>query len=149
MALDLKATTTKMLEVCSTHITISDNLDALGLVGPKPIHAIHYNKQCQHQHGAKQHGNQHQCGNCTKSHPPGQSSCPTKDSVCNKCGKVGHWKSRCNGGVPKRQQQSNKGTKKGKSRGPKKINDVGTDQDYHLDEVDIAIVLQYQPQQQE
>ena len=51
LALDLKATTAKMLEVCQTHIIISDNLDALGLVGSKPIHAINqgkHNKQCQH-----------------------------------------------------------------------------------------------------
>ena len=41
LALDLKATTSKMLEVCWTHITISDNLDAMGLAGSKPIHAIH------------------------------------------------------------------------------------------------------------
>ena len=57
------------------------------------------------------------------------------------------WKPRCHGGVPKGQQQPNKGAKKGKSRGPKKINDVGTNQDYHLDEVDIVNVLQHQPQQ--
>ena len=53
LALDLKATTAKMLEVCQTHIAISDNLDALGLVDSKPIHGIHqgeHNKQ----HGAKQ-----------------------------------------------------------------------------------------------
>ena len=139
-----------MLEVCWTHITISDNLDALGLVSSKPIHAIHQGKHNkQHKHGAKQHGNQHQCRNYTKSHPPGRSSCPAKDSTCNKCGKVGHWKPRCHGGVPKGQQQSNKGAKKGKSRAQKKINDVGNNQDYHLDEVDIASVSQYQPQQQE
>ena len=72
LALDLKATTTKMLEVCETHIAISNNLDALGLVGPKPIHDIHQGKHNkQHQHGAKQHESQHQCGNCTKSRPPG------------------------------------------------------------------------------
>ena len=51
--------------------------------------------------------------------------------------------------MPKGQQQPNKGGKKGKSRGPKKIDDIGTDQDYHLNEVDIASVSQYQPQQQE
>ena len=72
LALDLKATTANMLEVCRTHITISNNLDALGLVGSKSVLVVHqgkHNKQCQH--GAKQHGNQHQCGNCTKSSPPG------------------------------------------------------------------------------
>ena len=70
--------------------------------------------------------------------------------MCNKCGKVGHWKPRCHGGVPKgQQQQPNKGTNKGRTRGPKKIDDVGTDQDYHLDEVDIVTVSQYQHQQSE
>ena len=72
LALDLKATTAKMLEVCWTHIAISNNLDTLGLVGSKPVYVFHqgkHNRQCQH--GAKQPGNQHQCGNCTKSHPSG------------------------------------------------------------------------------
>ena len=146
LAFELKATTAKMLEVCQNYITISDILDPLGLVGSKPVHAIDqgkHNKQCQH--GAKQPGNHHLCGNCMKSRPPGQSSCPAKDSTCNNCGKVGHWKPRCHGGAPKRQQQPNKGGKKGRNRGPpKKIEDIGTDPDYHLDEVDIVSVLQYQ-----
>ena len=72
LALDLKATTAKMFEVCKTHIAINNNFDALGLVGSKPVHVIHQGKHNkQRQHGAKQHGNQHQCGNCMKSHPPG------------------------------------------------------------------------------
>ena len=50
---------------------------------------------------------------------------------------------------PRDNNKPNKGAKKGRSRGPKKINDVGTNQDYHLDEVDIMSVSQYQPQQQE
>ena len=33
LALDIKATTAKMLEVCHTHIAISENLDAMGLSG--------------------------------------------------------------------------------------------------------------------
>ena len=104
LTLDLKATTAKMLKVCQTHITISNNLDAIGLVGSKPVHAIHQGKHNkQHKHGLKQPGN-HQCGNCMKSHLPGQASCPAKDSTCNKCGKVGHWKPRCCGGEPKKQQ---------------------------------------------
>ena len=60
LALDLKATTAKMLEVCQTHIAISDNLDAMGLAGSKPIHAIHqgnHKKQCQQ--GSKPTANQH------------------------------------------------------------------------------------------
>ena len=41
LALDLKAATAKTLEVCQTHIIISDNLDAMGIAGSKPIHAIY------------------------------------------------------------------------------------------------------------
>ena len=90
LALDLKATTAKMLEVCHTHIAISDNLDAMGLAGSKPIHTIHqgnHKKQCQQ--GSKSTANQHQCDNCTKSHPSGHASCLAKDATCNKCRKVG------------------------------------------------------------
>ena len=140
LALDLKATTTKMLEICWTHIAISDNLDALGLVGCKPVHAIHQGKHNkQRQHGVKQTVNQHQCGNCMKSHPLGCASCPAKDMTCNKCGKVGHWKPRCCGGSPKKSLK--KPLKKGKGRG-QKIDNVGTD-DCHLNEVDIVSILQY------
>ena len=121
-----------MLGVCQTHIPISDNLNAMGLVGSKPIHAIHQGShKKQHQQGSKPTANQHQCGNCMKSHLPGCASCLAKDVTCNKCGKVGHRKPRCHGGSPK----------KGKGRG-QKIDNVGTD-DYHLDEVHIASVSQY------
>ena len=40
-------------------------------------------------------------------------------------------------------------SKERESREPKKIDDVGTNQDYHLNEVDIVSVSQYQPQEQE
>ena len=71
LALDLKATTAKMLEVCHTHIAISDNLNAMGLSGPKSVNAVKQQGK-QHPHGHKQSSrNQHQCGNCTKLHPPG------------------------------------------------------------------------------
>ena len=96
LSLDLKATSAKMLEVCQTHITISDNLDALDLAGSKPIHAIQQrNHKKQHPQGSKATANQHQCGNCMKSHPLGCASCLAKDATCNKCGQVGHWKPRC------------------------------------------------------
>ena len=139
LALDLKATTAKMLEVCQTRIAISDNLDAMGLAHPKPVHAIHqgnHKKQCQQ--GSKPTANQHQCSSCVKSHSLGCASCSAKDATCNKCGKVGHWKPSCHGGSPKKPQK--KPPKKGKGRG-QKIDNIGMD-DYHLDEVDIAI-LQY------
>ena len=40
LALDLTATTAKMLEVCRTHIAISDNLEAMGLKEQKTVNAI-------------------------------------------------------------------------------------------------------------
>ena len=129
-----------MLEACQIHITISDNLDAMGLAGSKPIHAIHQgNHKKQHQKGSKPTANQYQCGNCTRSHLPEHASCPAKDAICNKCRKVGLWKLRCHGGSLKKPPK--KPLKKGKGRG-QKIDNIGTD-NYHLDEVDIASVSQY------
>ena len=40
LALDLTTTTSKMLEVCHTHIAISDNLEAMGLKEQKAVNAI-------------------------------------------------------------------------------------------------------------
>ena len=48
LALKLTATTSEMLELCCTHITISDNMSAMGLTGSKTVNAIHQQKQ-QHQ----------------------------------------------------------------------------------------------------
>ena len=51
LALDFKAKTAKMLEVCHTiAIAISDNLDAMGLSSPKSVNAV------------KQQGKQHHLG---------------------------------------------------------------------------------------
>ena len=71
LALDLMATTSKMLEVCHTHIAISDNL--MGLKEQTTVNAIwRQNKPCQ---GKKPPADSaHTCGCCTKSHPPGRSS---------------------------------------------------------------------------
>ena len=67
-----------------------------------------------------------------KSHSPGQSSCPVKDSLCNRCGKISPWKYKCHGRELKK-QQPNKRWKKQKSRGPpKKIDEV--------DEIDVASI---------
>ena len=67
-ALDLKATTAKMLEVHRAHIAISDNFDAMGLSSSKSVNAMKQQGKQLH-HGHKQfNGNQHQCGNCTRSY---------------------------------------------------------------------------------
>ena len=137
LALDLKETTAKMLEVCCNHIAIPDNLDAMGLSGPKSVSAVKQQGKQHHQGHKQSNGNQHQCGNCTKSYPLGQASCLAKDATCNKCGKVGHWKPRCCGGLPKKSPK--KPPKKGKGRG-QKIDNVGTDLHHHFDEIDVASI---------
>ena len=82
LALDLKATTAKMLETCRIHKAIADNLHAYG---PQ----IQNCQCCQHmelmisvlppqQQKTLRPQNQHACGNCTKSHAPGRASCPAK-----------------------------------------------------------------------
>ena len=138
LALDLTAATSKMLEVCCTHIAISDNLAAMGLNQQKSVNVIQ--KQSKPHHGKKpQADSVHSCGCCTKSQPPGQSSCPAREDKCQRCGKLWHWKPKC--------QSSHKGTQnkghphQGKGGKPKKISEVGTD-DYHCDQVGVASVLQ-------
>ena len=80
LALDLKATTPKMLEVCWTHIAISDNLKAMGLKEQKTVNAV--KKQNKPYQGKKPPADSvHSCGHCTKSHPPDWSSCPAWDDM--------------------------------------------------------------------
>ena len=136
------ATTPKMLEVCQTHIAILDNLEAMGLKEQKTVNAIR--KQNKPRQGKKPPPDSvHSCGHCTKSHPPGQSSFPTWDDICHGCGKKGHWKPKCQSGhkgpkdkVPK---YHNRGGRQ------KKVNEVGTDEDPHYDEVGVVTVLQTSP----
>ena len=127
-----------MLEVCRTHIAISDNLEAMGLNQQKSVNVIQ--KQSQPHHGKKpQADSVHSCGHCTKSHPPGQSSCPAQEDKSQGCGKLRHWKPKCQSGHKGTQNKGH--PHQGKGGKPKKISEVGTN-DYHCDQVGVAIVLQ-------
>ena len=115
----------------------------MGLKKQKTVNAIR--KQNKHCEGRKpQVDSVHSCGHCTKSHPPGQSSCPAWDDICCGCGKKAHWKPKCQSGhkgpkdkVPK---YHNRGGRQ------KKVNEVGTDEDPHYDEVGVVtVVLQTSP----
>ena len=143
LALDLKATTPKMLEVCRTHIAISDNLEAMGLKEQKTVNAIRkHNKP--HQGKKPPADSVHSCGHCTKSHPPGRSSCPARDDICRRCGKKGHWKPKCRSGHKGPKDKGPNYHNRGGRR--KKVNEVGTDEDPHCDEVGVAtVVLQTPP----
>ena len=78
----MEATTAEMLATCCTHIAIADNIPSMGLA-TKTVNAI------------QKVPRKTQCGNCTKPHAPGRQHCPAKDSTCNYCHKVGHWRTKC------------------------------------------------------
>ena len=148
LAMPITATTAKMLETCRTHIAINGEMDAMGLGSSKDVHTVHKGPPKEGQGKGQRQGQgqkqqqQHSCGNCTKHHTPGHSSCPAKDAQCRACGKTGHWKVKCRS----RDKQSSSGqhtprhNKGGKYR-QKQILDVGTDDDPHYDEVRVAAVL--------
>ena len=148
------ATTSQMLELCHTHIAISDNMNAMGLTGSRTVNAICHQKQ-QHprQWTQQQKPNttstvQHTCGNCTKSHAPGRSSCPTKDSVCTGCGCTGHWQLCCRSSGGPQATRKPEGTEKKQGGhchncwqcGYRRTDvvDLGADHNPQLDEVNVA-----------
>ena len=118
LALKLTATTSEMLELCCTHIAISDNMNSMDLAGSKTVNAIcwqkqqHQGQQSQQQKSQTTSTAQHTCSNCTKSHTPGRSSCPAKDSVCSGCGHTGHWQPFCMGSGGPQATKKPQGTEK-------------------------------------
>lgn len=154
LALDIKASTEKMLETCRTHIAIADNINAMGLTGSKSVNAI--NKQGRRrrprQNPPRKPANdpptpQHSCGNCTKPHPPGRGSCPAKDSICKGCGKTGHWQPRCRSTSTKTRPESTKPSHDRRRGGKKKTDaiDVGDDSDLQYDEVSVVAIDLHPP----
>ncbi|MCG8626928.1 MAG: hypothetical protein MJE68_33630, partial [Proteobacteria bacterium] len=152
LALPIKETTAKMLEVCRTHIAINGEMEAMGLGRSKTVNAIQKGPprkgppKGQHkppqQRQQQQQQQQHSCGNCTVQHTPGRASCPAKESKCSACGKTGHWKPKCR---TTRRQQAATGHRPpqqhSEPRPKTRIHDVGTDADAHCDEVSVATVL--------
>ena len=87
LAMKIEATTAEMLAVCRTHIAIADNMSSMGL-STKAVSAVQKMMKKSSTHSAP-------CGNCTKRHTPGREHCPTKDSTCHSCQRIGHWKQKC------------------------------------------------------
>ena len=76
LALPIKETTAKMLEVCRTHNAINSEMEALGLGSSKTVHTIHKGPQQKgqqkgHKPQQQHQRQQHSCGNCTKQHALG------------------------------------------------------------------------------
>ena len=156
LALKLTATMSEMLELCHTHIAISDNMSTTGLTGSKTVDAICQQKQQhhhQHHHQQKSHTTstaQHTCNNCTKSHVPSRSSCPAKDSVCSRCGCIGHWWPCCRSSGGPQAIKKLEGTEKKhgdhhhncQQHGHRQTDmvDVGEDYNPQLDEVNMTRV---------
>ena len=149
-----------MLEVCCTHIAISDNMTAMGLAGSKAVNAICQQKQQNQQQQPQQHKShststaQHACSNCTKSHAPGRFSCPAKDSVCSGCGHTGHLLPHCRSSGGPQATKKPQGTEKKQGdhhhncqqQGHRQtdVADVGEDHDPQLNEVSMAgVTLQH------
>ena len=82
LAMKMEATTAEMLATCHMHIAIADNMSLMGLT-TKVVNAI------------QKVPRKTQSDNCTKPHAPGWQPCPVKDSTCNYCQKVEHWRIKC------------------------------------------------------
>ena len=160
LALKLTATTSEMLELCCTHIAVSDNMNAMGLRGSRTVNVICCQKQqCQQQQPQQQKSHttstaQHTCGNCTESHAPGRSSCPAKDSVCPGCGHTGNWQLHCRSSGGPQATKKPEGIKKKQGGHHHKCHqcgyrhtdvvDVGADHNPQLNEVNVAgVTLQH------
>ena len=105
LAMPITVMTAKMLETCRTHIAINGEMDAMGRGSSKDVHTVRKGPPKKGQGKGQRQGQgqkqqqQHSCGNCTKHHAPGHSSCPAKNAQCRACGKTGHWKAKCRSGT--------------------------------------------------
>ena len=87
LVMKTKATTTEMLAVCCMHIAVADNMCSMGLTA-KTTSTVQNSVKKQPTLGSP-------CGNCTKHHTLEREHCPTKDSTCHACQKIGPWKRKC------------------------------------------------------
>ena len=70
------------------------------------------------------------------SHPPGRSSYPARDDHCRGCGKLGHWKPKCQSGQKGPKDKGPKHLNRGGKQ--RKVNEVGTDEDPHYNEIGVS-----------
>ena len=108
MAKSFKTPSSKLADITVTHFTIQPAQEQVSH-SSKPVDAIHHDK-CQAANTS--HNGNHctplapskDCPNCTWQHQAGRTNCPTWDSHCSKCNKIGHWGPKCCGGKPLNQR---------------------------------------------
>ena len=98
LASPLTATNNELLTIAESLYAVEHGAQHMSVGGSKSVNANHTsNQKWEHQ---KKTTSNNQCGNCTKHHATGHANCPGQDCECNKCGHIGHWKSKCRGGAP-------------------------------------------------
>ena len=104
MAKSFKTPSSELTDIAVNHFAIKQAWQQVSH-SPKPVDAIHHDK-CQGAHTSCD-GNGHtppapsrDCPNCTWQHPTGRTNCPTKDSRCSKCDRIGNWGPKCHSGKP-------------------------------------------------
>ena len=94
----------KLADIAVNHFAIQHAWEQVSH-SSKPVDTICYDK-CWAAN-TSHNGNGHtpsitskDCPNCIQQHPAGRANCPTHDSHCSKCDKMGHWRPKCCGGKP-------------------------------------------------
>ena len=98
----LKTPSNKLTDIAVNHFAIKYAQEQVSY-SSKPVDAICHDK---HQGDHVSHDGHmppvpsRDCLSCTQHHPAGRINCPTRDSRCSKCDKIGHWGLRCHSGKP-------------------------------------------------
>ena len=125
MAKSFKTPSNELTDIAVNHFAIQRAREQVSN-NTKPIDAIRQERHRPGRGRGRPSGHGHtqpsypDCANCTKRHQPGRAHCPAKDSKCDKCQKIGHWRPKCRGGrppprtqgPPRGQQGTNRGTYK-------------------------------------
>ena len=104
MAKPFKTPSCELADIAMNHFAIQHGQEQVSH-SSKPVDAICHNKHKASHTSHNGHGHtppapSKDCPNCTQQHPPGRTNCPTWDSHCSKCDKIGCWGPKCHGGKP-------------------------------------------------
>ena len=101
MAKPFKTPSSELADIAVNHLAIQHAPEQVSHSSKPVHHDKHWAVNTSH------NGNGHtppapskDCHNCTWQHPTGRINCPTWDSHCSKCDKIGHWEPKCHSGKP-------------------------------------------------